>query len=135
MRKRLVLCFVFAFGLAAPALAEDWKPLPGEAGAFYDSDFLKVDATSGLVVARSATGGAAGKPYAAWGPGKSPIMIYALDCSADAYLYLGLDFDGTHPLPKGWRSTAKESGIGPGVGSLGRTACANKDGLPKVTLP
>jgi hypothetical protein len=132
---RLVLCFVFLCGLASPALAEDWKPLPGEAGGFYDSDYLKVDAASGLVVARSATGGTAGKPYAAWGKSRSPIMLYALDCAADAYLYLGLDYDGAHPLPKNWRATAKESGIGPGVGALGKTACAGKDGLPKATLP
>jgi hypothetical protein len=135
MRKRLVLCLALFLGVAGPALAEDWKTLPGEAGSFYDSDFLKVDATTGLVLARSATGGAAGKPYAAWGKGKSPIMLYALDCSADSYMYLGLDYDGAHGLPKAWRSAPKDTGIGAGVGALGKQACAAKDGLPKATLP
>lgn len=135
MRKRLVLCLALLCGVAGPALAEDWKPLTGEAGAFYDNDFMKVDAATGLVVARSATGGAAGKPYATWGKSKSPIMLYALDCSADGYMYLGLDYDGSHGLPKTWRSAAKESGIGAGVGALGKQACAAKDNLPKATLP
>jgi hypothetical protein len=135
MHKRLLLCLALSCGLAGPALAETWKPIPGEAGGFYDSDFMKVDETSGLIVARSATGGSEGKPYAAWAKSRSPIMLYALDCSTDKFMFLGLDYTGAQALPKTWRSTAKEDGIGPGVGAMGKQACAAKDSLPKAKLP
>ena len=133
MRKGLVVCLI-ALGLSTPALAEDWQPVPGDSSAFFDSQYLKVDEQSGLVLMRYAIGRATG-PYASWPKGKSPIMVYALDCANDAYKDVGLDFEGEGVLPKGWREEPTQESIGLGVGPAGKTACERADTLPKVALP
>lgn len=134
--RRLGLCLlgVTVLGLAPAALAENWKPSPGEAKTFYDADFMRVDETSGLVVMRIAEGRPNG-PYKAWPASKGPIMLFALDCATDKWIDLGMDFSGDQGLPKGWRKGEKIEDIKGAAGGAGRVACETKDTLPKVALP
>ncbi len=134
--KRLVLCLlsVPVLGLATMALAENWKLAPGDTKSYYDEDFTRVDQSSGLIVTRIAEGKANG-PYKNWPASKGPILVFALDCAADKWMDLGMDFDGTKGLPKGWRKEAKIDDISGAVGKAGKLACQNKDTLPKVELP
>jgi hypothetical protein len=141
MKKRLVACLLSVPMLAAsmvfgamPALGESWKPAPGEAKTYYDADFLRVDESSGLVVLRIAEGKGGG-PYKSWPAGKGPIMIFALDCAADKWMDLGMDFAGDKGLPKNWRKEAKLDDISGAAGKAGKMACETKDSLPKATLP
>src|SRR4051812_6697221 len=97
-------CFLSVAGAAA---AEDWKPSPGEAGVYYDQDYLKVDKDTGLVIGRVAEGKASGA-YKSWpAAGKGPIMLYALDCDADKFMAVGLDMTGAGGLEKNWRKEEK----------------------------
>lgn len=132
--RRLVVCLV-GLALSAPfasgALAENWQPVPGDPSFRYDSDFMKVDEQSGLVVLRYASGGKAA-PYATWAASKSPIMMFAVDCAADGVIDLGLDYKGDGKLPKNWRAGQKDTGIGAIVGPAGKMACEKKDSLPKA---
>jgi hypothetical protein len=134
--RRLGLCLlgVTVLGLATGALAENWKPSPGEAKTFYDADFMRVDETSGLIVVRIAEGRPNG-PYKAWPASKGPIMLFALDCATDKWIDLGMDFSGDQGLPKGWRKGEKIEDIKGAAGGAGRVACETKDTLPKVALP
>jgi hypothetical protein len=134
--RRLGLCLlgVTVLGLASAALAENWKPSPGEAKTFYDADFMRVDESSGLVVVRIAEGRPNG-PYKAWPASKGPIMLFALDCATDKWIDLGMDFTGDQGLPKGWRKGEKIEDIKGAAGGAGRVACETKDTLPKVALP
>lgn len=133
MRLRLVLCLACFLGLATAASAESWKAASD--GTLYDTDFARVDSKTGLVVMRMATGGRAGAPYAAWPKSKSPIALYALDCDGNQYLDLGLDFDGSHGLPKNWRSVDKAPDIKAAMGPVGAEVCAMKASLQTVDLP
>ncbi|KQY29306.1 hypothetical protein ASD21_06280 [Caulobacter sp. Root1455] len=137
--RRLGLCLlgVTVLGLMATAtatLAESWKASPGEAKTFYDADFMRVDQTSGLIVLRIAEGRPNG-PYRSWPAGKGPILLFALDCAADKWIDLGMDFTGDQGLPKGWRKGEKIDDIKGAAGGAGRVACETKDTLPKVALP
>jgi hypothetical protein len=121
----------------APAVvsgAETWKPAPGEAKTFYDADFMRVDQASGLVLLRIAEGRPNG-PYRSWPASKGPIMIFALDCAADKWIDLGMDFTGDQALPKGWRKGERIEDIKGASGGAGRLACETRETLPKVTLP
>jgi hypothetical protein len=133
MRLKLVVCLT-ALSIAAPAAAENWQPVPGEPGAFYDADFLKVDQQTGLIVVRTATGAPSGAGYAEWGE-KDPIMLSAVDCKADTYKDLGMDFDGDKDAPDGWRKRPSKAGAKLAVGGAAAAACKRKDALPKVALP
>jgi hypothetical protein len=129
---RLTLLFGLALLTAAsPAFAENWQPVPGETGTYYDADFMKVDQTSGLVVMREATGTAHGA-YKDWPAGKSPILVYALDCTADSFIDLGIDMTGSTALPKDWRDGQKQDDIDLGVGHAGKIACDKKASLPAL---
>jgi len=119
---------------ASPAFAENWQPAPGENGNYYDTDFAKIDQTSGLVIMREASGKAHG-PYKDWPAGKSPILVYALDCAGDAYIDLGIDMTGSGTLPKGWRNGEKQGDIELGVGHAGKALCDKKGELSTVALP
>ena len=137
--RRLGLCLlgVSVLGLSAmatAALAENWKPSPGEAKTFYDADFMRVDQTSGLIVLRIAEGRPNG-PYKSWPASKGPILLFALDCAADKWIDLGMDFTGDQVPSKGWRKGEKIEDIRGAVGGAGRLACETKDTLPKVALP
>lgn len=138
--RRLGLCWLgatvlgLATAVAGAALAENWKPSPGEAKTFYDADFMRVDQTSGLIVLRIAEGRPNG-PYKAWPASKGPIMVFALDCATDKWIDLGMDFTGDQGLPKGWRAGEKIEDIKGAAGGAGRVACETKDTLPKVALP
>jgi hypothetical protein len=133
MRLKLVLCLAL---LASPAFAaaENWQPVTGEADTYLDADFLKVDQQTGLVVLRYAVGKPGGAGYAEW-PSKEPISVYAVDCKADTFKDLGLDFDGDAPLPDNWRKRANNSGAKFGVGGAAALACKQSGVLPKVALP
>lgn len=131
MRIRLVLSLALLTA-ASPAFAENWQPVPGENGTYYDADFMKVDQTSNLVVLREATGRPRGASYKEWPAGKSPIMIYAVDCAADNYIDLGIDMSGGAALPKDWRSGQKQDDINLGVGHAGKVACDKKASLPSL---
>lgn len=135
MKHPSLVLIALLLGAAVPAAAEDWKPVPGDASAYYDNDYLKVDQQSGLVLLRFANGKPRGAGYKDWPPGKSPIMVYAVDCGGDGWMDLGLDFDGKAALPKGWRNSPKEMSIALGVGGAGTAACEAKDKLPTVALP
>jgi hypothetical protein len=134
--RRLGLCLlgVIALGLTTTARAETWKPAPGEAKTFYDADFMRMDQTSGLIVLRIAEGRPNGA-YKNWPASKGPIMLFALDCAADKWIDLGMDFTGDQGLPKGWRKGEKVEDIKGATGGAGRVACETKDTLPKVALP
>ena len=138
--KRLGVCLLSvslgasALALAGGAAAETWKLAPGETKTYYDADFTRVDEASGLVVTRIAEGKANG-PYKAWPAGKGPILLFALDCAANKWMDLGMAFDGTKGLPKGWRKEPKVDAISGAVGKAGKLACETKDSLPKVALP
>jgi len=136
MIHRLVLCVlsVAALATASYVQAEDWKPAPGEAKTFYDADFLRMDTKSGLVVLRIAEGKPNG-PYRGWPASKGPIMIFALDCAANRWMDLGMDFTGDKGLGKGWRNEDKIEDISGAVGGAGKLACETRDSLPKVDLP
>ena len=136
MIHRLVLCVlsVAALATASTVRAEDWKPAPGEAKTFYDADFLRMDTKSGLVVLRIAEGKPNG-PYRGWPASKGPIMIFALDCAANRWMDLGMDFTGDKGLGKGWRNEDKIEDISGAVGGAGKLACETRDSLPKVDLP
>lgn len=136
MQKRLGLCALSVMAVlgASLAQAETWKPSPGEAKTFYDEDFMRVDAKSGLVLVRIADGKPNG-PYKAWPAGKGPIMLFALDCAANKWIDLGMDFVGDQALAKGWRTGEKIDDISGAVGGAGKLACASKDSLPKADLP
>ncbi|MBI1682185.1 hypothetical protein [Caulobacter hibisci] len=136
MKKRLVACLLSVpmLGLALPAVSESWKPAPGEAKTQYDADFLRVDDQTGLIVLRIAEGKGGG-PYRSWPAGKGPIMIFALDCAADKWMDLGMDFAGDKGLPKNWRKEAKLDDISGAAGKAGKMACETKDSLVKATLP
>ncbi|MFT4254473.1 MAG: hypothetical protein QM608_18560 [Caulobacter sp.] len=123
-----------SFGTYGPAVGETWKPAPGEAKTYYDADFLKVDEQTGLVVLRIAEGKGGG-PYKSWPAGKGPIMIFALDCAADKWMDLGMDFAGDKGLPKNWRKEAKVDDISGAAGKAGKMACETRDSLPKAQLP
>ncbi|MGR4865829.1 hypothetical protein [Caulobacter sp. LARHSG274] len=138
--KRLGLCLlsVTALGLAmatatAPR-AETWKPAPGEAKTFYDEDFMRVDQASGLIVLRIAEGRPNG-PYKNWPAGKGPILVFALDCAADKWIDLGIDYTGDMLLPKGWRKGEKVDDINGATGGSGRVACETRETLQKAALP
>jgi hypothetical protein len=121
--------------VSSAALAEDWKPVPGEASSFYDGEFMRIDEASGLVVLRFAQGKANG-PYKSWPPrGKSPILVYAVDCAGDSWIDLGMDYTGAAALPRNWRKGEKIPDISAGVGRVGKLACEQRDSLPKATLP
>lgn len=138
--RRLGLCWLgatvlgLATAVAGAALAENWKPSPGEAKTFYDADFMRVDQASGLIVLRIAEGRPNG-PYKAWPASKGPIMVFAVDCATDKWIDLGMDFTGDQGLPKGWRAGEKIEDIKGAAGGAGRVACETKDTLPKVALP
>lgn len=136
MTHRLGLCLlsVTAVFVATSAQAETWKPSPGEAKTFYDADFMRVDTKSGMVLVRIAEGKANG-PYRAWPAGKGPIMLFALDCAANKWIDLGMDFAGDKTVGKGWRSEEKIDDISGAVGGAGKLACETKDSLPKAELP
>lgn len=131
MRLRLILSLVLLTA-ASPALAENWQPVPGEQDNYYDADFMKVDATSGLVVMREATGKPHGSSYKDWPASKSPILVYALDCTADSFIDLGIDMTGSAALPKDWRNGQKQDDIDLGVGHAGKVACDKKASLPSL---
>lgn len=134
MRWKLVLALA-AMAAAAPAAAENWQPIKGEPDTYVDLDFLKLDTKSGLVLVRTAQGTPKGAGYAEWPSDKAPIMISAIDCQADTFKDLGLDFEGDEPLPDGWRGLKSQSGAKFGVGGAGTMACKQRDTLPKVALP
>jgi hypothetical protein len=136
MNYRLVLCLlsVTAVSVATFAQAENWKPSPGETKTFYDADFLRVDAKSGMVLVRIADGKPNG-PYKGWPASKGPIMLFALDCAANKWIDLGMDFAGDKTVGKGWRSEEKIEDISGAVGGAGKLACETKDTLPKADLP
>lgn len=131
MRLRLILSLALLTA-ATPAFAENWQPVPGEQDNYYDADFMKLDATSGLIVMREATGKPRGSSYKDWAPGKAPILVYALDCTADSFIDLGEDMADTPTLPKDWRTRQKEDGIDLGVGRAGKIACDKKATLPSL---
>lgn len=134
--KRLVVCLLSVpiLALATAATAEDWKLAPGETKTYYDAEFSRVDQSTGLIVTRIAEGKANG-PYKNWPASKGPILIFALDCAADKWMDLGMDFDGSKGLPKGWRKEGKIDDISGAVGKAGKLLCETKDSLPKVELP
>ena len=123
---------VLAFSTAATA--ENWKLAPGETKTYYEAVFTRVDQSTGLIVTRIAEGKANG-PYKTWPASKGPILVFALDCAADMWMDLGMDFDGSKGLPKGWRKEARIEDISGAVGKAGKLACETKDTLPKVELP
>jgi len=134
--KRLVVCLLSVpiLALATAAIAEDWKLAPGETKTYYDAEFSRVDQSTGLIVTRIAEG-KANSPYKNWPASKGPILIFALDCAADKWMDLGMDFDGSKGLPKGWRKEGKIDDISGAVGKAGKLLCETKDSLPKVELP
>jgi hypothetical protein len=134
--KRLVVCLLSVpiLALATAAIAEDWKLAPGETKTYYDAEFSRVDQSTGLIVTRIAEGKANGH-YKNWPASKGPILIFALDCAADKWMDLGMDFDGSKGLPKGWRKEGKIDDISGAVGKAGKLLCETKDSLPKVELP
>lgn len=134
--KRIVVCLlgVPILALATAAVAENWKLAPGETKTYYDEDFTRVDQSTGLIVTRIAEGKANG-PYRNWAASKGPILIFALDCAADKWMDLGMDFDGSKGLPKGWRKEDKIDDISGAVGKAGKLLCESKDSLPKMELP
>ena len=139
--KRLKLCLrsVAAVALstaliATGATAETWKQAPGDTKSYYDADFTRVDQATGLIVTRVAEGKPNG-PYKNWPASKGPILLFALDCAADKWMDLGMDFDGSKGLPKGWRKEARIEDISGAVGKAGKLLCETKDTLPKVELP
>jgi hypothetical protein len=134
MRLRLVLSLAL-LAAATPAVAENWQPVPGEPDNYFDNDFMKVDQASGLVVLRQASGRPSGSSYKDWPAGKSPILVYAVDCTADSYVDLGIDMTDAGNLPKGWRNGEKIDDIDLGVGHAGKVACEKKASLPTVALP
>jgi hypothetical protein len=131
MRLRLVLSLAL-LAAASPAFAENWQPVPGESGNYYDADFMKLDAVSGLVVLRQASGKPRGAGYKDWPAGKSPILLYAVDCAADGFIDLGIDMTGSAALPKDWRNGQKQDDIDLGVGHAGKVACEKKASLPSL---
>jgi hypothetical protein len=131
MRLRLVLSLALLTA-ASPAFAENWQPVPGENGNYYDADFMKLDATTGMVVLREASGKPTGKGYKDWPAGKSPILVYAVDCAGDSFVDLGIDMTGAGGLPKDWRNAQKQDDIDLGVGHAGKVACDKKDSLPSL---
>jgi len=133
MRLRLVLSVVLLTA-STPAVAETWKPVPGESDTYVDIDSMKVDQQTGLVIVRSASGKPGGAGYAEW-LDKEPIIVSALDCKGDAYKDLGLDFGGDAALPDGWRKRRTQSGLKFGVGGAATLACKQREALPKVALP
>jgi len=134
--KRLGVCLlsVTAVAFSGAATAETWKLAPGDTKSYYDADFTRVDQSSGLIVTRIAEGKPNG-PYRNWPANKGPILVFALDCGADKWMDLGMDFDGSKGLPKGWRKEAKIDDISGAVGKAGKLACETKDTLPTVALP
>lgn len=134
--KRLVVCLLSlpVLAVSTTGAAETWKLAPGETKTYYDEDFTRVDRASGLIVTRIAEGKANG-PYKNWAASKGPILLFALDCPADKWMDLGMDFDGTKGLPKGWRKEAKIDDISGAVGKAGKLLCETKDSLPKAELP
>ncbi|HEX6859756.1 MAG TPA: hypothetical protein VF138_06100 [Caulobacteraceae bacterium] len=133
MRLKLVLGLI-ALTAASPAAAENWQPVPGEPDTYYDADFTKIDEQTGLVIVRTAMGKPSGAGYAEWTE-KEPIQMSAIDCKADTYKNLGLDFDDTAALPDGWRARSSDPDAKIAVGGAGVAACKRKDSLPKVALP
>jgi hypothetical protein len=137
MKHRLLLGLlsVAAVSAATLALAENWKPVPGESGTFYDEDYMRVDATSGLVLVRIAEGKPNG-PYKSWPASKGPIIMFALDCLADKWIDLGMDFTGADGgLAKGWRKGEQIDDAKAAAGNAGRLACDSRESLPKAELP
>ena len=134
--KRLVVCLLSlpVLVFSGASIAETWKLAPGDTKTFYDADFTRVDQSSGLIVTLIAQGKGGG-PYRNWPASKGPILVFALDCASDKWMDLGMDFDGTKGLPKGWRKEAKIDDISGAVGKAGKLACETKDTLPKVELP
>ncbi|PIB90860.1 hypothetical protein [Caulobacter sp. FWC2] len=134
--KRLKLCLlsVTVLALATAATTETWKQAPGDTKSYYDADFTRVDQATGLIVTRVAEGKPNG-PYKNWPASKGPILVFALDCAVDKWMDLGMDFDGSKGLPKGWRKEAKIEDISGAVGKAGKLLCETKDTLPKVELP
>lgn len=137
MNKRLILgvLSVAAISGATYAWAENWKPSPGESKTFYDEDFMRVDARSGMVLVRIADGKPNG-PYKNWpAASRGPIMLFALDCAANTWIDLGMDFTGDQGVGKGWRNGEKIEDISAAVGGAGKLACETRDSLPKADLP
>ena len=132
MRLKLLLCLVMLS--ATPAAAENWKPVPGEAGTYVDMDFVKVDQQTGLVVLRTAMGKPSGATYDEWTE-RDAITISAVDCKGDLYKDLGIDLDGNKGPPDGWRSRPSQGGAKFAVGGAGAMACKLRDTLPTVALP
>lgn len=137
MNNRLVLALLglAAASVATFALAETWKPSPGESKTFYDEDFMRVDSKSGMVLVRIADGKPNG-PYRNWpAASRGPILLFALDCAANKWIDLGMDFTGDLGLGKGWRNGEKIEDISAAVGGAGKLACEARDSLPKADLP
>lgn len=137
MKKWLILGLlsVAAVSGATYAWAENWKPSPGEAKTFYDEDYMRVDAQSGMVLVRIAEGRGSG-PYSSWPASKGPIIMFALDCLADKWIDLGMDFTGAGGgLSRGWRNGEKIEDAKAAAGSAGKLACERRESLPKVDLP
>ena len=132
MRLKLLLCL--AMLVATPAAAENWKPVPGEAGTYVDMDFVKVDQQTGLVVLRTAMGKPSGATYDEWTE-RDAITISAVNCKDDTYKDLGIDLDGDKGPPEGWRSRPSRSGAKFAVGGAGAMACKMRDTAPTVALP
>ncbi|NQE63884.1 hypothetical protein [Caulobacter sp. RHG1] len=132
--KGCLLSVPVLLAISGSAWAENWKLPPGETKTYYDVDFTRVDQSTGLVVTRIAEGKPNG-PYKSWPAGKGPILMFALDCAADKWMDLGMDFEGGHALPKGWRKEAKVEDISGAVGKAGKLVCETKDSLPTVALP
>ena len=133
MRLKLVLGFAIAIA-ATPALAETRKPVAGEADTYIDADFTRVDQQTGLVVLRTVIGKPSGANYSEWAD-KEPIVMSAIDCKADTFKDLGLDFDNAATLPDGWRSRRSQSGAKIAVGGAGVAACKARGTLQTAALP
>jgi hypothetical protein len=133
MRLKLVLSFAMAIA-ATPALAENWQPVAGEPDTYIDTDFTRVDEQTGLVVLRTAMGKPSGAGYDEWLQ-KEPIVMSAIDCKADTYKDLGLDFENTATLPDGWRGRTSHPDAKIGVGAAGVAACKAKANLQTAALP
>lgn len=124
--RRLVACLLGGLLCASPAAsawAESWQPVAGESGTYYDKDFVRKDPDSGMILLRFAQG-KPGPGGGSWDAAKAPIMMYAVDCAGDAWIDLGLDFNGKAAAPKGWRTRAKETDIKAGVGKAASLVCS-----------
>ncbi|HQR90244.1 MAG TPA: hypothetical protein PLH31_13490, partial [Caulobacter sp.] len=75
-------------------------------------------------------------PYRNWpAASRGPILLFALDCAANKWIDLGMDFTGDLGIGKGWRNGEKIEDISAAVGGAGKLACEARDSLPKADLP